>query len=147
MSQFPACIPRKSSKYKGLRQKGIPCRGRRIVFLSPLYNLLYLLKTSQTQCLRVSNEPCADRMNVGDESLLSIEHISGWMHTANAATVSNRKAITNLSAWLIVHDPAFPCGSQQISLSGCLRLSSHNFLYFFSEVSQNLSQFSKVGTP
>ena len=88
MSQIPVRIPRKSSKYKGFRQKGIPCRGRQTVFLSPFYNLLYLLKTSQIQCL---------------------------------------------------------CGSQRFGLSGCLRVSSHKFLYFFSEVSQNLSQKPNLG--
>lgn len=53
-----------------------------------IFNLLYLLKTSQIQCL---------------------------------------------------------CGSQRFGLSGCLRVSSHKFLYFFSEVSQNLSQKPNLG--
>ena len=37
------------------------------------------------------------------------------------------------------------CGSQRFGLSGCLRVSSHKFLYFFSEVSHNLSQKTNLG--
>ena len=35
-------------------------------------------------------------------SLLTKEHLTGWLYTANAATVSKRSAFANLSAWLIV---------------------------------------------
>ena len=38
-------------------------------------------------------------------SLLTKEHLTGWLYTANAATVSKRSAFANLSAWLIASQP------------------------------------------
>ena len=34
-------------------------------------------------------------------SLLTKEQLTGWLYTANAATVSKRSAFANLSAWII----------------------------------------------
>ncbi len=46
------------------------------------------------------------RMLVG--SLLTKEHLTSWLYTANAATVSKRPAFASLSAWLIASHPK-PC--------------------------------------
>ena len=38
-------------------------------------------------------------------SLLTKEQLTGWLYTANAATVSKRPAFANLSAWRIASRP------------------------------------------
>jgi hypothetical protein len=38
-------------------------------------------------------------------SLLTKEQLTGWLYTANAATVSKRPAFASLSAWLIASHP------------------------------------------
>jgi hypothetical protein len=41
-------------------------------------------------------------------SLLTKEHLTSWLYTANAATASKRPAFASLSAWLIASHPK-PC--------------------------------------
>ena len=53
--------------------------------------------------LAMSHAQTDRRMLVG--SLLTKEHLTGWLYTANAATASKRPAFANLSAWLIASHP------------------------------------------
>jgi len=56
--------------------------------------------------LAMSHAQTDRRMLVG--SLLTKEHLTGWLYTANAATASKRPAFASLSAWIIASHPK-PC--------------------------------------
>ena len=57
--------------------------------------------TLRRRILRVAMSHAHPRRKTDAESLLSSGRLSDWMHTANAATASERLAFASLSAWRI----------------------------------------------